>query len=401
MTTTFLTFKGTQTSAKVFTGHVEKAAEDQIHKFLDCPAFADAKIRIMPDVHAGSGAVIGFTCPVSDKIIPNVIGVDIGCGVLTAQTDQFEGHLNPEGFGRFDAQLRHLVPSGFAHQQAINTSIEKLYLGMIEQHHGFDYQNFVAAVERIAPKIHQDVDQIWKQIGTLGGGNHFIEIDVATADGPHPPTFLTIHTGSRNFGLRIADYHQKKAQDIMAGGDRKNELAWLEGDDALEYLADMRIAQTFARLNRLVIMNELTGQGLLRSPSQIIESVHNYIDDDNIIRKGAVSAKKDQLVVIPWNMRDGLIIGTGKGNEDWNCSAPHGAGRTMSRNQAKRTLSVDDFRKSMSSVWSSCIGENTLDEAPDAYKPRDQIMSLIADAVDVQVVARPVYNFKAAEERKY
>lgn len=379
-----LVFKGALATAQVYAHEIEACAITQIYAFLASPVFADAKIRIMPDCHAGSGAVIGFTCPVGDKIIPNVIGVDIGCGVATTLT-------KVASFEDFDKKVRARVPSGFAHRQAPHLEIDRLFLEHIETRHGADLKQFKEDLARIGNKIGQTEFDLLNQIGTLGGGNHFIELD--KEDGSDR-LYLTVHTGSRNFGLRVAEYHQKKAQDIVAGGNRRNELAWLEGDNAQEYLYDMRVAQKFARLNRLVILWELAGPLCF----DIIESVHNFIDDTGMIRKGAVSAKAGEKVIIPWNMRDGLIIGTGLGNEDWNCSAPHGAGRKMSRGEAKRTLSVDDFQTEMDAagVWSSCVGKNTLDEAPGAYKDSSEVRDIIGETVDIEITMKPVYNFKAS-----
>lgn len=381
-----LVFKGEKTSAWVYAHEIEAEAITQIYAFLASPVFADAKIRIMPDCHSGSGAVIGFTCPVGDKVIPNVIGVDIGCGVATML-------IKVDSFEEFDKKVRVGVPCGFAHRQSPHKNLDKVFLEYIETRHGFDLKQFKEDLAHIGNKIGQTEFDLLNQVGTLGGGNHFIELD--KEDGSEH-LYLTVHTGSRNFGLRIAEYHQKKAQDIVAGGNRRNELAWLEGANAQEYLYDMRVAQRFARLNRLIIMHELSDGRI----GEVIESVHNFIDDTGMIRKGAVSARAGERVIIPWNMRDGLIIGTGLGNEDWNCSAPHGAGRKMSRGQAKRTLSVDDFQAEMDAagVWSSCIGKNTLDEAPGAYKDSSEVREIIGETVDIELTLKPVYNFKAGKD---
>jgi tRNA-splicing ligase RtcB (3'-phosphate/5'-hydroxy nucleic acid ligase) len=394
-----LVFKGGCAEARVFTVELEPEATKQIYGFLNCPAFEGAQIRIMPDCHAGAGAVIGFTAPVGDKIIPNVIGVDIGCGVVMARDNgAIEGFLESEGgFAAIDAAIRKNVPSGFKHREQPYNFIGEVFDKTIEAHHGVDLSEFWRDIEAIARKIDQPVAKIINQIGTLGGGNHFIELDRAT-DGT---LGLTVHSGSRNFGLRVAQYHQQKAQDIMAGGNRRNDLAWLEGDDAREYLADMRVAQTFARLNRLVILDAIvSAMGSVVRHFERIEAVHNYIGDDNIIRKGAVSARKGEQVIIPWNMRDGLIVGVGLGNGEWNNSAPHGSGRRMSRGKARRTLDVGAFGESMESagVWSSCVGVDTLDEAPEAYKPTAEILDAIGDTVKITDSYKPIYNFKSGKE---
>lgn len=381
-----LVFQGDLATAKVFAHEIEACAITQIYGFLASPVFASAKIRIMPDCHAGSGAVIGFTCPVGDKVIPNVIGVDIGCGVISMP-------VSVDSFEDFDKKVRSRIPAGMKHRTSPHPMIDTLFTKNLETKHGFDLKQFKADLISIGKKINQTEFDLLNQVGTLGGGNHFIELD--KEDGSDQ-LYLTVHTGSRNFGLRIAEYHQKKAQDIVAGGNRRNELAWLEGANAQEYLYDMRVAQKFARLNRLVILHELS-EGQIDG---VVESVHNFIDDTGMIRKGAVSAKAGERVIVPWNMRDGLIIGTGRGNEDWNCSAPHGAGRKMSRGQAKRTLSVDDFQAEMDAagIWSSCVGKDTLDEAPGAYKNSSEVRDIIGETVDIEITMKPVYNFKAGKD---
>lgn len=396
-----LIFKGEYAEAQVFAVQLEPVAVTQIYGFLNCPAFEGAHIRIMPDCHAGAGAVIGFTAPVGDKIIPNVIGVDIGCGVVMAddRAGLIRFLLNDGGFPALDRVIREHVPSGFRHRETPYEFLGAVFDAVIERHQGADRVAFWKDLDAVSAKIGQPIEKVMNQIGTLGGGNHFIEVDV----GPSMRPCLTVHSGSRNFGLRVAEYHQKKAQDIMAGGNRKNDLAWLEGDDAQEYLADMKVAQVFARLNRAVILDAIyMAFGSTVASRRLIESVHNYIGDDNIIRKGAVSARKDEPVIIPWNMREGLIVGVGLGNSQWNNSAPHGSGRRMSRGEAKRTLDVGTFGASMEAagVWSSCVGADTLDEAPEAYKPTAEILDAIGDTVAVTEAYKPVYNFKASDEPK-
>ena len=396
-----LIFKGEYAEAHVFAIELETEAVNQIYGFLNCPAFEGAKIRIMPDCHAGAGAVIGFTAPVGDKVIPNVIGVDIGCGVTMAKDNGWLVRTLQDGdafgFAHMDRIIRQNVPSGFRHRETPYQFLGSVFDATIEQHHGADLKAFWRDLEAVAAKIGQPVQKVMNQLGTLGGGNHFIEVDRSKIG----RLGLTVHSGSRNFGLRVAEYHQKKAQDIMAGGNRRNDLAWLEGADAQEYLADMRIAQVFARLNRMAILDAIMMEmGASIRNVETIESVHNFIGEDGIIRKGAVSARKDEPVIIPWNMRDGLIVGVGKGNSEWNNSAPHGSGRCMSRGQARRTLSVDEFCADMAEagVWSSCIGSETIDEAPGAYKPTDEILAVIGETVTITEAYKPVYNFKAGKE---
>jgi len=377
-----LTFTGSATSCKVFTGHIEATAEAQIAAFLDCPAFAGCQIRIMPDVHAGAGAVIGFTSPVGPGVCPNVIGVDIGCGVMAVRLGS-----GGADFPSLDAFIRRLIPSGFSVRQ---TAIPR---EILDEECG---EGFADSIEALAVKVGCEPGKVLRAVGSLGGGNHFIEVD-QDRDGD---LWLTLHSGSRNFGLRVATYHQKIAESIMGkcGG-----LAWLECDNALAYLSDMRIAQRYAGINRLTMAREIVGGffGFDLGALRVVESVHNFIGADDIIRKGAISARCGEPVVIPWNMRDGLILGEGLGAADWNYSAPHGAGRRMGRKEAHRTLSVDVFTAAMADagVWSSCVGKDTLDEAPEAYKPYSEIEAWLGETVRITNRLFPVYNFKASEER--
>ncbi|HOD08117.1 MAG TPA: RtcB family protein [Myxococcota bacterium] len=386
-------FKGRFAEAHVFATDLDDEVVKQIEGFLDCPALEGARIRIMPDCHAGAGAVIGFTAPVGDKVIPNVIGVDIGCGVVMATDDgALTDIVTHDGFPAIDQAIRARVPFGFGHRDEPYGNMQSLF-DIVGTRHQISFASFMASLELVGGKIGQSLNTIIRQIGTLGSGNHFIEVDV-DEQGRH---VLTVHSGSRNFGLRVAEYHQRRAQEF-AGGDRRNALAWLEGADAREYLADMRAAQMFAELNQLAILDAiLTAFSRGVGQCQMTESVHNFIGSDGIIRKGAVSARAGEPVIIPWNMRDGLVVGVGLGNPDWNNSAPHGSGRRMSRNQALRTLSVDAFTQEMNDagIWSSCVGQSTLDESPAAYKPTRQIMDVIGETVRITATYKPVYNFKA------
>ena len=371
------TFTGSQASCKVFATDLEPTAETQIATFLDCPAFAGCQIRIMPDVHAGAGAVIGFTSPVGPGVCPNVIGVDIGCGVLANRVG-----IGDVVFAALDAYIRRYVPSGFAIHQHPHTLTAEL-------------EPLLEATGEIATRIGADPDKVRRSLGTLGGGNHFIEVGRADSDGA---LWFAIHSGSRNFGLRVAKWHQDIAKRERP---EYGQLAYLTGDAADAYLRDMRIAQKFAEANRTIMAATLAGfdgwpHGA-SDPHVQVESVHNFIGDDGIIRKCAIQALPGQCVVIPWNMRDGMILGTGFGNADWNYSAPHGAGRVMGRKEAKRSLSVADFKTTMrdAGVWSSCIGADTLDEAPVAYKPRETVEAWLTETVRIEDRIRPVYNFKA------
>lgn len=396
---------------KIFTDNIEQEAIDQINTLMEQPAFSNCKVRIMPDVHAGAGCVIGFTADLGDKVIPNIVGVDIGCGMLTVEL----GCIDID-YEKLDRVIRENVPSGFNVHEGRKIRYNRL-------------QDLKCYREL------KDTRRLERSIGTLGGGNHFIEID----EGSDGKKYLVIHTGSRNLGKQVADYYQRLAVELMQGKDellakqefliseykacgRKNEiqqaiaelrrnfkakridipkdLCYLTGKYRDDYLHDMHICQGFAIVNRWLIAHTICfemGFGL----SDLLysfETVHNYIDDSNMIRKGAISAKLGEKVLIPINMRDGCIIGVGKGNEDWNYSAPHGAGRIMSRNKARETLSMDAFKESMNGIYTTSVCESTIDESPMAYKPMDEIIENIKDTVDISEIIKPVYNFKASEE---
>lgn len=393
---------------KIFTNNIEQEALDQINTLMEQPAFSDCKVRIMPDVHAGAGCVIGFTADLGDKVIPNIVGVDIGCGMLTVEL----GYITID-YEKLDAAIRKRVPCGFnIHEGRVHRFNNILDLRC--------YRNL------------KDTRRFERSIGTLGGGNHFIEIDEGT-DGKK---YLVIHTGSRNLGKQVADYYQNLAVEIMQGKDelyakqeqliaeykaqgRRNEieaaikelrraykpkeldiprdLCYLTGKYRDDYLHDMAICQAFAKLNRrciaMAILDEMGWLGM-----RPFETIHNYIEfETNMVRKGAISAKAGEKLLIPINMRDGCIIGVGKGNDDWNQSAPHGAGRIMSRHKAREVLNLDDFRQSMDGIFTTSVSVDTIDEAPMVYKPMDEIVENIKDTVDILEIIKPVYNFKASE----
>lgn len=397
---------------KIFTKNVEQEAVDQIELLLAQDAFKDCKVRIMPDVHAGKGCVIGFTADLGEKVIPNIVGVDIGCGMLCVSLGQTD-----IDFEKLDNVIRSYIPSG-----------RDVHEGRIIR---FDELQELKCYREL-----RDTKRLERSIGTLGGGNHFIEVDVAE-DGYK---YLVIHTGSRNLGKQVADYYQNLAFELMSGKDklyeeqdrlikeykaagRKSEiqsaiaelhrnfkavnpnipkdLCYLEGKYREDYLHDMRICQKFAYINRVMIAQIICnhmGWGVDADMPDYFECIHNYIDhDSNIVRKGAISAKLGEKVLIPINMRDGCIIGTGKGNEDWNCSAPHGAGRVMSRTKAKKLVSLEEFEKSMDGIYTTSVNQSTIDESPMAYKTLDEIVENIKDTVDVLEIIKPVYNFKASE----
>ena len=397
---------------KIFTKNVEQGAVDQIELLLAQDAFKDCKVRIMPDVHAGKGCVIGFTADLGEKVIPNIVGVDIGCGMLCVSLGQAD-----IDFEKLDNVIRSYIPSG-----------RDVHEGRIIR---FEELQDLKCYREL-----RDTKRLERSIGTLGGGNHFIEIDVAE-DGEK---YLVIHTGSRNLGKQVADYYQNLAFELMSGKDklyeeqdrlikeykaagRKSEiqnaiaelhrnfkavnpkipkdLCYLEGKYRKDYLHDMRICQKFAYINRVMIAQIICnhmGWGVDADMPDYFECIHNYIDhDSNIVRKGAISAKLGEKVLIPINMRDGCIIGTGKGNEDWNQSAPHGAGRVMSRTKAKELVSLEEFEKSMDGIYTTSVNQSTIDESPMAYKTLDEIVENIKDTVDVLAIIKPVYNFKASE----
>jgi RNA-splicing ligase RtcB len=371
------TLNGKYNYAQVMIDEIDETTEAQIKSFLDHPVFAKTHIAIMSDCHAGAGAVIGFTARIKDYVIPNIVGVDINCGVLAISLGKVEINLK-----QLDEIIRKEVPSGMKHRSSpLSTS--------------YTENDYLGEVKRVSQYIGSDYNDVLCQIGTLGGGNHFIEVDESD-DGKK---WLLIHTGSRNFGLKVANYWQEKAKRLTS----RMFVDVLKGLEFLpieygggDYLKDMRVAQEFARLNRMLIADVILKHMGISSDDRII-SVHNYIDKEMMIRKGAISAQKGEQVVIPLNMRDGVIIGEGKGNNQWNNSAPHGAGRIMSRTQAKKEISLDSFKESMDGIYSTCLSNETLDEAPFAYKPSETIIEAIKDTVEIKSILKPIYNFKASE----
>ena len=369
---------GVCASAKIFADDVEDSALAQIKNVVNHPAFKDEAIRIMPDVHAGVGCVIGFTATFKDRIIPNIVGVDIGCGVAAWQLPK--QHIDYQGLQEF---IKHTIPHG-----------HKVRGGVIEDLDALSGNtNFSKFVSDSCDSTGQDRNYVFKSIGTLGGGNHFIEIDRDDKKN----LWLTVHSGSRNFGLKIANFHQRRAREQCG---KMGGLEYLENDDAENYLGDMQIAQQYAQVNRRVIGHQILTAFFGLDSAQfesapVVESVHNYVStQDRIIRKGAISAAEGEEVIIPWNMRDGLVVGIGKGNSDWNFSAPHGAGRKMSRTEARQKLSLGQFEQVMQGVWSRSVSLATIDEAPFAYKDHEQIKRAIEPTVIISHVLEPVYNFK-------
>ena len=364
--------KGIFNSAKVYAGSLEHSAESQIQAMLDQPFCAGSQIRIMPDVHAGKGCVIGTTMTITDKVVPNIVGVDIGCGMETVKLSNKRINL-PE----LDSFIKQNIPSG------------RMLRARPHRSHGrIDLYEL-----RCAKKL--DLRRAKESLGTLGGGNHFIEIDQDGED-----LYLVIHTGSRNPGLKVAEYYQKIAYRSLGGRSQSEvpyELAWLTGENMDDYLHDMGVMQRFAALNRQII-KEVILDGMKLKEEGSFSTVHNYIDlDAMILRKGSVSAKKGEQLLIPMNMRDGSLICTGLGNQDWNYSAPHGAGRLMSRKEVKDHYTLSDFKKEMEGIFSTTLSKDTLDEAPMAYKPMEEIIRMIGGTVEIDKTIKPIYNFKAGE----
>lgn len=409
---------------KIFTDNIDESALTQIHGLLAIDVFSDKKIRIMPDVHAGAGCVIGFTGNLGDKVIPNIVGVDIGCGLRVLKF-KLKGGID---YHAFNEHIKANIPSG---------------MWVREEKHGF--KPFVAESREISQEADhlvrsirccyelKHLPRIGLSIGSLGGGNHFIELDRDDAGW----TYLVIHTGSRNLGKQVAEIYQAKAIRHIAGvpgnleetikrtveeykaagrqaelqsairGVRRQfsqakpslprDLCYVEGQEREDYLHDMRLCQRWAVFNRQLIAGELMKFFTHADVVEEFESIHNYISDDNIIRKGSISAAEGERCIIPLNMRDGSLICTGRGNPDWNCSAPHGAGRVLSRSAAYRQIRMEDFEASMQGIYSESINDFTRDESPMAYKAADEIMANIGETVNIDTIIHPIFNFKASK----
>lgn len=327
----------------------------------------------MPDVHAGKGCTIGTTLTVKDAVVPNVVGVDIGCGMLTVKLNEKRIDLP-----KLDSFIRQNIPCGRDIRERSHRSHGRLDV----------YE--LLCVKRV------DIRRAKESLGTLGGGNHFIEIDKDDEDN----LYLVIHTGSRNLGLRVAQYYQNVAYKACGGRAQTAipyELAFLQGDAMQDYLHDMEFMQRFAELNRTII-KEVILDGMKLHEEESFSTVHNYIDTENmILRKGAVSAQKGERLLIPMNIRDGSLICTGLGNEDWNFSAPHGAGRLMSRKDALSSFTLNAFKKSMDGIFTTSVTADTIDECPMVYKPMEEIIKNIKETVMIEKTIKPIYNFKASE----
>lgn len=372
--------QGAHGKARVFATETDETTYAQIMSMLNNPAFAGMDIAIQADCHAGAGSVIGFTGKIVDKVIPNLVGVDIGCGMLACRIPwhSVEKTKNLQGL---DAHIHMNIPSGFrGHSNEDNLE----FLKVVET------EELTEAKSNLIAKI--PTDSYWAKVGTLGGGNHFIEL----SKNSDKDLWLIIHSGSRNFGLQVAKWHQDRARKKNPGF-KDQEFLFMD-DGGADYLADMFKAQRYAHINRMVMLRIILRYfGVPIDSCEVIESVHNYIDPkDQIVRKGAISAYEGQKVVIPMNMAFGTVIGAGKGSAVHNWSAPHGAGRVMGRNVAKRTLKMDDFKAAMKDVFSTTVTEATLDEAPMAYKDPEKILSVLGETVEVEGILKPIYNFKDA-----
>ncbi len=397
---------GRYNTAICYTDIIEPEAYAQVLRVCNEAAFSDSKIRIMPDVHAGAGCTIGTTMTLTERVVPNMVGVDIGCGMYTANVGNVDIDL-----GVFD-EAAHSIPSGRAVRDRKYVSFDLTQLRCY--------------------KYLSDIPRLENSLGTLGGGNHFIEID-ADSEGNK---YIIIHSGSRNLGTQVAKHYQKKAEMLCSGkglfGKKRDELikeykesgrkkeidkalkelelscvaldphisrdlSYLSCEAMADYIYDIEICQQFAKQSREIMMEILLQKcGLAVKDS--FQTIHNYIDTENmILRKGSVSARAGEKLLIPINMRDGSLICIGKGNEDWNYSAPHGAGRLMSRSDAKMSLSMDEYKEQMQGIYTTCVNTDTLDESPMAYKSMQDIVDNIGPTADIVAYIRPLYNFKAAE----
>lgn len=388
-------------NVKIFAKTIEAEAMKQIEDMATSEAYRDCKIRIMPDCHAGKGCTVGTVIQTFGKVVPNTVGVDIGCGMLVWDL----GFANID-MAILDRIINDNIPSGFnVHEKRLSSDLVSLM------------HDEICGV--LPPqKQYFDLDYVLRSLGTLGGGNHFIEVDVDDEG----RNYLVVHSGSRNLGVKICQHFQQLASiqcdnseerrriisELKAQGRQSEindalrrlkpvskDMAYLSGPTLGDYYDAMRLCQHYADLNRFLMAQTIIKCLELKSTGRVFTTMHNYIDTFGVIRKGAVSAKKSEPLIIPLNMRDGSLLCTGKGNEDWLCSAPHGAGRLMSRTAAKNQLSMEEYRQQMHDIYSTSVCESTIDESPMAYKPSEEIESLIADTVDVVKRIKPIYNFKA------
>lgn len=386
-----LEIKGKHNTALVFTENIEATAINQIEILCNQEFAKNCKIRIMPDVHTGVGCTIGTTMTVTDKVVPNLVGVDIGCGMEVIRLENRQIDLL-----KLDQLIYDKIPYGFQIRNKAHKYNDKIDLSTL----------------KCQAKV--DLARAKRSIGSLGGGNHFIEVNKDS----HDNLYIVVHSGSRHLGHEVASLYQEMAfqllkENSIAVAGRKNKiqkernkrenigvpkaLAYLTGEHFQDYIHDMKIVQRFAELNRKAILDEIV-TGMKLTVAEQFTTIHNYIDTDNmILRKGAVSAKKSEKLLIPINMRDGSLICVGKGNPEWNFSAPHGAGRIMSRMQAKQSFTLAQYQEIMKGIFTTSVNKAILDECPLAYKPMEDIIKNIGDTVDVIDRIQPIYNFKAAE----
>ena len=370
-----LELRGKYGEAKVFTDVVDQESISQVISLLNQPYAAGSRIRMMPDIHAGAGCTIGTTMTITDKICPNLVGVDIGCGMETIRLR--EKHIEVQ---KLDKLIRQEIPSGFAIRSKPHRFLKEIDL------------------EELRCAKYVDMLRAEKSIGTLGGGNHFIE---ANKD-DEGNLYIVVHSGSRHLGLQIANFYQNAAYKALQEASNGHAgipkpLAYVEGELMDAYLHDMKLAQEYAALNRRAMIDVIV-KGMGIHVEEQFSTIHNYIDTEHgILRKGAVSAQAGEKLLIPINMRDGSLICVGKGNEDWNCSAPHGAGRLLSRSAAKETFTVSEYKKQMEGIYTTSVGRSTLDECPMAYKRMEDIVNNIGPTAEILSVIRPIYNFKAGE----
>ena len=396
--------RGRYNTAICYCDEMDDTAREQLREMCDCRVFSDSTIRIMPDVHAGKSCTIGTTMTIGDRVVPNLVGVDIGCGMETVVLE--EGAID---FDRLDRVIREEIPSGTSVRGWLHPLTREIDLTAL----------------KCLPAI--NLQRATLSLGTLGGGNHFIEVDRDEDGG----LYLVVHSGSRNLGVQVATHYQKLGWNAMnrvpdgaraaviqrckaegretqieqalgalnaqfrAPTDIPERFAYVEGQNLEDYIHDMRLVQRFAVLNRQAMVQTIL-EGLGLHAADQFTTIHNYIDTEHrILRKGSVSAQKGERLLIPINMRDGALICVGKGNPEWNCSAPHGAGRLLSRKAAQDTLSVAEFQRQMAGVYTTCVSEGTLDESPMAYKGLEAILSQIGPTAEVVRRVKPVYNYKA------
>ena len=400
-----LEVSGKYNQAKIFTDVVDQASIAQVIELCNQEFTAGSRIRLMPDVHAGAGCTVGTTMTITDRVVPNLVGVDIGCGMETIRVR--ENHMELQ---KLDKLIYEKIPSGFDIRAKAHRYLDQIDL------------------EELCCFRHVQMLRAEKSIGTLGGGNHFIEVD----RDDEGQLYVVVHSGSRHLGVEVAKYYQEEGYkalnrtddgslqelvaELKAAGRQKEiqkelkrlknlkrtaiprQLAYVEGTLFDQYIHDMKLVQRFAELNRQAMIDEIV-KGMKLHVEEQFTTIHNYIDTDAmILRKGAVSARAGERLLIPINMRDGSLLCVGKGNEDWNCSAPHGAGRLMSRAEAKQSFTVSEFKKQMADVYTTSVSKATLDECPMAYKGMEDILDNIGPTAEVVKIIKPIYNFKAGDE---